>query len=51
MPILAQEQSISASTMKRPMKLVDPHTGLMECAACGQRPPVFPSPVFPRLHV
>ena len=35
MPSLAQEQSTSASTMKRPMKLIDPHTGLMECAVCG----------------
>jgi hypothetical protein len=37
MPILAQEQSISASTMKRPMKLIDPNTGLMECGVCGSR--------------
>lgn len=37
MPILAQEQSIPASTMKRPMKLIDPHTGLMECAVCGSQ--------------
>jgi hypothetical protein len=37
MPILAQEQSIPASTMKRPMKLIDPNTGLMECAVCGSR--------------
>jgi hypothetical protein len=37
MPSLAQEQSLSASTMKRPMKLIDPHTGLMECALCGSR--------------
>jgi hypothetical protein len=35
MPSLVQEPSISSSTMKRPMKLIDPSTGLMECAVCG----------------
>jgi hypothetical protein len=37
MPTLAQVRSISASTIKRPMKLIDPHAGLMECAVCGSR--------------
>jgi hypothetical protein len=35
MPSLVQEQSIRPSTMKKPMKLIDPSTGLMECAVCG----------------
>jgi hypothetical protein len=35
MPTLAQKPSISPSTVKRPMKLIDPSTGLMECAECG----------------
>jgi hypothetical protein len=35
MPSLIQEPSISSSTMKRPMKLIDPSTGLMKCAVCG----------------
>jgi hypothetical protein len=28
---------ISSSTQKRPMKLLDPQTGLMECSVCGAR--------------
>jgi hypothetical protein len=37
MPNLVQEQSIRPSTMKKPMKLIDPPSGLMECAVCGSR--------------
>jgi hypothetical protein len=37
MPSLVQEQSIRPSTMKKPMKLIDPSTGLMECAVRGSR--------------
>jgi hypothetical protein len=37
MPSLVRERSISASTLKRPMKLINAHTGLMECTVCGSR--------------
>jgi hypothetical protein len=34
---LAQKPSIPSSTIKKPMKLIDSHTGLMECIVCGSR--------------
>jgi hypothetical protein len=35
MPSLVSEPTISASTFKKPMKLIDPYTGKMECRVCG----------------
>jgi hypothetical protein len=37
MPSLVREPSITLSTMKRPMKLIDPSISLMECTVCGSR--------------
>jgi len=33
--LVLQPSSISPSVMKKPMKLVDPYTGKMECQVCG----------------
>jgi hypothetical protein len=35
MPSLVLQPPVSPSVMKRPMKLVDQHTGKMECQMCG----------------
>jgi hypothetical protein len=36
-PSRAQKPSTPSSTIKKPMKLIDSHSGLMECIVCGSR--------------
>ena len=35
MPSHAIDAPVSKSTLRKPMKLIEPHTGKMECRFCG----------------
>ena len=49
MPSHASDTPVSKSTLRKPMKLIDPYSGKMQCRVCGSRhfASVKPSTITP----